>query len=155
MTVFDWSAAFDVQNGSIPDGPTHFKNEKIRLISKNIKIQHHFTFPHSHWSNGAVKLLGQDVPKVFRSVTSKLQMIPVTWLDLLLLVQCVLNNALSSQLAGITPVKAFTGMDPTPLISTFIRSSDHSSRSVAEVNRERNFQTEELQNVIPEFYLLV
>lgn len=56
------------------DGPTHFKNETLRLVAKGLQVPHHFTLPYSPWSNGAVERLGKEMLRFFRSVVSELQM---------------------------------------------------------------------------------
>lgn len=121
--IIDWASAFGVPKSLMSDGPTHFKNEMVRLVAKGLKVPHHFTLPYSPWSNGSVERFGKELLLVFRSVVSELQMQPKEWTDLVPLIQSVLNNAPSPQRRNITPITAFTGMDPTPPVSTFILSS--------------------------------
>lgn len=54
QAIADWCAAFGVLNFLKSDGLTHFKNETIRLVSKGLKVPHHFTLPYTPRSNGAV-----------------------------------------------------------------------------------------------------
>ena len=44
--IIDWCAANGVPGGLMSDGPTHFKNETVRLVSKGLKTPHHFTLPY-------------------------------------------------------------------------------------------------------------
>lgn len=57
--IIEWCAAFRVPNGLMSDGPTHFKNEVVCLVTKGLKVPHHFTLPYCPWSNGAVERLGR------------------------------------------------------------------------------------------------
>ena len=72
--ITDWCAAFGVPNGLMSDGPAHFKNETVRLLSRGLKVPHHFTLPYTPWSNGSIERLGKELLRVFRSVISELQM---------------------------------------------------------------------------------
>ena len=51
--IIDWCAAFGVPNGLMSDGPTHFKNETVRSVCKNLKVPHHFTLPYTPCSVGS------------------------------------------------------------------------------------------------------
>lgn len=153
--IIDWSAAFGVPKGLMSDGPTHFKNETMRLVSKGLKVPHHFTLPYSPWSNGAVERLGKELLRVFRSKSSELQMRPNEWPDLLPLVQSVLNNAPSPQRANVSPVTAFTGMEASPPISTFIRSSTTTPVTVREAQQERLSSIYDLRKTIDDLHPIV
>jgi transposase InsO family protein len=107
--IIDWCAAFGVPNGLMSDGPTHFKNEAIRLFTKGLKTPHLFTHPYCPCSNGAVERLGKELLCVARSVISELQLRPEEWPDILPLLQSALNNAPSPQRGNVSPVTAFTG----------------------------------------------
>lgn len=41
--IIDWAAALRVSKSLMPDGPTQFKNETVLLVSKGLKVAHHFT----------------------------------------------------------------------------------------------------------------
>lgn len=45
--INDWCAALGVPKALMSDGPTHFKNETIRLIEKGLRVPHHFTPPYT------------------------------------------------------------------------------------------------------------
>lgn len=44
--IIDWAGAFGVRKSLMSDGPTHFKNETIRMVAKGLKVPHHFTLPY-------------------------------------------------------------------------------------------------------------
>lgn len=54
VNIIEWCASFSVPNGLMSDGPTHFRNDTVRLVSKGLKVSHHFTLPYFPWSNGEV-----------------------------------------------------------------------------------------------------
>lgn len=153
--IVDWCAAFGVPKSLMSDGPTHFKNETLNRLSKGLKVPHHFTLPYTPWSNGAVERLGKELLRVFRSITSELLLRPEEWPDLLPIVQSALNNAPSPQRRNIPPVTAFTGLDSSPPIATFIRSSTTTPMTISDVARERAVNLYALQTKIAELHPLV
>lgn len=44
--IIEWCSLFGVPSGLMSDGPTHFKNETVRLVSKGLKVHHHLTLPY-------------------------------------------------------------------------------------------------------------
>lgn len=73
-SVVDWCAASGVTSSLMSDGQTHFKNEKVRLIPKVLRLSHHFGLPYTHWINGGVERLRRELLRVFRPVTSELRL---------------------------------------------------------------------------------
>lgn len=114
VAVTDWGAAFGIPEALMSDGPTYFKNETLRLVSKGLKVPHHFELPYFQCSDGTVERLAKEHLWTFRAVASELQIRPEEWVDLLPLSQSVLNNAPSPQRANLSPITSFTGMAPTP-----------------------------------------
>lgn len=113
-SIIDCCAAFGVPSGSMSDGQTNFKNETLRLVAEKLRVPHQFTLPYVPWSNGGIERRGKDILHVLRSTASKLQLVHEEWPNLLPLVQNAINNAPSSQRAGVPPTTAMTGMSATP-----------------------------------------
>lgn len=59
------------------------------------------------------------------------------WADLLPVIQSVLNYAASAQSKNIAPVTAFLGMGPTPLVATFLRTTEAKPITVTAAQLER------------------
>lgn len=155
VAIIDWCAALGVPNGFMSDGPTHFRNETVRLISKGLKVPHHFTLPYSPWSNGAVERLGRELLRVMRSVLSELQMPFTEWPDILPLVQSALNNSPSPQRGNISPFTAFMGREPTAPIATFLRNSTTKSVTVDATKLESLMNITQLKNRVAELHPIV
>lgn len=153
--IIDWCAAFGVPKMLMSDGPTHFKNETLSRLAKGLRVPHHFTLPYTPWSNGGIERLGKEMLRVFRSVISEYQMRPVEWVDLLPMVQHALNNAPSPQRRNTAPVTAFAGLDPSPPISTFYRSSTQTIVEVDDVHRERIMNIESLRARMEELHPVI
>lgn len=153
--IIDWCAALGVPNGLMSDGPTHFKNETVRLVAKGLRVPHHFTLPYTPWSNGGIERLGKEILRAFRAIASELRMRPEEWPDLLPFVQSVLNNTPSPHRGNICPIKAMTGLEPTPPIKTFYRSSTLACVSVPDIVQERAINSKRLLDIIAELHPIV
>lgn len=77
--IIDWTSAFGVPNALRSDGSTHFKYETLILVSKGLKVPHHFTLPYYPWSNCAVERVGKEPLRTIRAVTSELKIQPEEW----------------------------------------------------------------------------
>lgn len=143
--IIDWWAAFGVPKSLMSDHPTHFKNETIRLVAKGLKVPHHFTFPYSPCSNGAVERLGKELIRNCRAILSELCMQPEEWPDILPLIQSAPNNTPSPHRANVAPITAFRGDDQTPPIRTFLRTDTVQAVTVEEVTAERLINVEALK----------
>lgn len=146
--IIDWCAAFGVPHGLMSDGPTHFRNETLRLVAKGLRVPHHFTLPYAPWSNGGIERLGKELLRVLRSTSSELQLAHEEWPDLLPLVQSAINNAPSPQRAGVPPIKAMTGMAATPPIATFYRAQTSAPVTVSDLVHERALNVDMLCDLV-------
>lgn len=90
--LIDWCASFGASKCFMSDGPTHFRNETLRLVSKALHTLQNFTLPYFPWSNGAVERLGRELLRITREILSELQLRPDAWPDLLLIFQSALDN---------------------------------------------------------------
>ena len=142
--IVEWCSMFGVPNTLMSDGPTHFKNETLRLVAKGLKAHHHFTLAYCPWSNGAVERLGRELLRVVRSVLSELQMDKKEWPDLIPIVQSVLNNSPSPQRGNVCPITAFMGREPTPPIRTFLRNATVKTVTLSEAQAESALNVKEL-----------
>lgn len=77
--LLDWSAAFGAPKGLMSDGPSHFRSETIRRLTKGLRAPHHFTLPYCPWSNGSIERLGKELLRVALSIISELQLRPEEW----------------------------------------------------------------------------
>lgn len=63
--ITDRCAAFAVPNGLMSDGPTHFKNETVCLLTKGLKVPHYFTLQYTPWSDSSIGRLRKELFCVF------------------------------------------------------------------------------------------
>lgn len=102
------------------DGPTHFKNDTVHLLTKFLNVLHHFVFPYTTWSKGSVKPPERELFQVLAAITSELRIISKELTDLQPIAQSVVNNAQSLQLRNFLPIIPFTGLQPAASILTFM-----------------------------------
>jgi transposase InsO family protein len=69
-----WLAVFGVVLLSISDRSSHFKNEVVRRVQKDLKAKHHFTRANCPWSNGTIESACKQVIRAFSAVLSELKM---------------------------------------------------------------------------------
>jgi hypothetical protein len=69
-----WHAVFDVVLLWISHRGSHFKNEVIRRVQKELKAKHHFTTADCPWSNGTIESACKQVIRAFRAGLSELKM---------------------------------------------------------------------------------
>jgi hypothetical protein len=111
-----WFAVFGVMLLRISDRVSHFKNEVVQRVQRELKAKHHFTTANCPCSNGTIESACKQVKRAFRAVLSELKMYEDEWPEVVNLVQSVLNNSLSTRLNKRTPMKVFTGhAETTPL----------------------------------------
>jgi Chromo (CHRromatin Organisation MOdifier) domain len=111
-----WFAEFGVVLPWILDRGSHFKNEVVRRVQKELKSRHHFTTANFPWSNGTTESACKQVIRAFGAVLSELKMYADEWPEAVNLVQSVLNNSLSTRLNKRTPMQVLTGhAETTPL----------------------------------------
>jgi Chromo (CHRromatin Organisation MOdifier) domain len=108
---------FDVVLLWISDRGSHFKNEVVRRVQKELNAKHHFITANCPWPNGTIESACKQVIRAFRAVLSELKMYADEWPEVVNMVQSVLNNSLSTRLNKRTPMQVFTGhAENTPLV---------------------------------------
>ena len=142
--IIAWSAAFGAPSGLMSEGPTHFRNETMRLISKGLSIRHHFTLPYCPWSNSDIERLGREILRVARAVTAELQMAFDERPDIPPLLQSAINNAPSAHRSKAAPITAFMGLQKKPPIKTFYSSISCRPVSINDLNQDRALNAESL-----------
>lgn len=153
-TIIDWCAVKDVPGGLISDGPNHFKNESVRLVSKGLKTPYHFNLQYCPLSNFAEERLDEQI-HVLQSVISEVQMDNKEWLDLIPIVQSVLNNAPSPHLGNFCSFTAFMGRNAKLPILTFFRSAMTTPITVTEGQRESKLTIKKLVKLCADLHARV
>lgn len=154
-TIIDWAAAFGVPKSQMSDGTMHFKNEIIRLVEKILNLSHHFTLPNCPWSNGSVERLGKELLHIFRAAVSELQIRIYEWTDLFPLYESAPNNAPLPQGRNVSPVTYFTCLDHATSISVFMQSTNATTITINDIQRELVLKIDKLFELVAELNLIV
>jgi hypothetical protein len=93
----------------IADRGSHFKDEVVRRVQKELKAKHHFTTANFPKSNGTIESACKQVIRIFCAVLFELYMYANEWPEVMNLVQSVLNDSLSTRLNKRTAMQVFTG----------------------------------------------
>jgi transposase InsO family protein len=118
-----WFAVFGVVLLRISDRGSHFKNEVVRRVRKELKAKHHFTMANCQWSNGTIESTRKQVIRAFRAVPSELRMDADEWPEVVSMVQRVLNNSSQTRLNKRTPMQVFTGHAKTTPLALMLKNN--------------------------------
>lgn len=69
--IIEWAAALGAPISLMSDGLTHFCYRTMRLVSKGLKVLHHFTLSYCPRSNKVIERLGKQLLRTFRVITSE------------------------------------------------------------------------------------
>lgn len=136
-------------------GPTHFRNETIRLVTKALRTSHHLTQPYCPWSNGFLERLGREFICVARALLTELQLSPSAWPDPLPIFQSALNQSPSIHRGNVAQITPFTGLQPTPPLSKFLSRDTARPVNIDEVSRTRSFNIAYLQRFAADLHPVV
>lgn len=136
------------------DGSTFFKNETIRMLAKSLKVPDHFIPTCTPWSSGAVERLSKELLRSFREDLSKLRLDCNERPDLLPLIRSVISKDTWPARSDTATLTAFTGRDPTPPITSFLRTTILKSATIPTLVIDQARSNTVLQLRIVELYRL-
>jgi IS30 family transposase len=84
--LMDWFSRFGVVYTWVTDQGTHFKNQLIEHLRKQLGVHHHFTRPYCPWSNGTVEVVNPLLLRCLKALLSERKMQESEWPKLLKLV---------------------------------------------------------------------
>jgi hypothetical protein len=74
-----WFVVFGVVLLWKSDRGSHFNNEVVRRVQKELKAKHHFITANCPWSNGTIESACKQVIRACRAVLSELKMYADKW----------------------------------------------------------------------------
>ena len=145
-----WFSSFGVVSDWVSDRGTHFKNELIRSLRKQMKSGHHFTLAYCPWLNGTVDVVCRELIRTTRALLSEFQLPQSAWPQFLPVIQSILNNTILRRLGKLCPLTAFTGLpQDTPLASINSRLGKKTSmRSIEGIRSIQNEYVQKLQTAL-------
>lgn len=122
-----WIAVFGGMEWMVSDQGAHFKNQLIKDLTDELKVNHHFTTAYSPWANGSVERVCREVLRACKAVLHEFRLAQKDWPAVTECIQSVINQAplrrlglRDSAVPGVfrTPLEVFTSHRPTrPLLS--------------------------------------
>jgi transposase InsO family protein len=91
--LIKWFAAFGVAPRWVSDQGSHFKNQVMTKVQKQLCTKHHFTTAYCPWANGIVEAVCKQTTRAARALLSKMHLAPQEWPCILPAIQAVLNNS--------------------------------------------------------------
>lgn len=156
-----WISSFGQIDWLVTDQGSHFSNELMRGLTKDLHTKHHFTTAYCPWANGTVERVCREVIRASRALLSEMRLPPKDWPAVLEAVQCVINQAPLKRLGFRTnepsvyrtPLEVFTGHLPgRPLIRALpVHKYQHAS-SLDLVKAEQLMKLDELQSAFLEMH---
>lgn len=131
------------------DQGTHFKNEVMELLAKDLGVRHHFSTAYVPWSNGTVESVCKQTLRVMRAFSHECQIEEADWTKTVPAIQSIINNTPARRLGNRAPVTVHTGMDAgNPLDLALTSLSYKDAFSVDEVRIKQTMDIELLQNAL-------
>ncbi|KAH9110622.1 hypothetical protein LEN26_013685 [Aphanomyces euteiches] len=118
--IMEWSALFFVPQVWISDGGTHFKNTVMKELASRLKAQHNIVLAYCPWRNGSVERVNRDILSVMRAMLAESRLNETEWDYLLPVVKANLNQTPTESLGGISPMFAYTGLEPTTPLNVVV-----------------------------------
>ena len=153
-----WIATFGCPIWVVTDQGAHFKNRLLKDLTREMKVQHHFTTAYSPWANGTVERVCKEVLRATRALLSELRLPPTSWPAVLEMVQSILNQSPWKRLGsrensprGIyrTPLEVFTSCRPRrPLLKALPIGDYSNTMSLDEARARQLCGIEELQGAM-------
>jgi hypothetical protein len=150
-----WFTVFGVVLLWISDRGSHFKNEVVRRVQKELKAKHHFTTANCPWSNGTIESACKLVIRAFRAVLSELKMYADEWPEVVNMVQSVLNNSLSTRLNKRTPMQVFTGHAETTPLALMMKDNVPVNAPLDFIKAQKLMEVEKLSKAMNEIHAQV
>jgi hypothetical protein len=154
-TLMRWLEVFGVVLLWISDRGSHFKNEVVQRVQKELNARHHFTTANCPWSNGTIEFACKQVIRAFCAVLSELKMYADEWPEVVNMVQSVLNNSLSTRLNKRAPMQVFTGHAETTPLALMLKDDVPVNAPLDFIKAQKLMEVEKLSKAMTEIHAQV
>jgi hypothetical protein len=96
------------------DGGSHFVNEFVAELLRQLAVSHHVTVAYAPWSNAIAERVCKELRGVLSAVLFEAKLPDSDWPFVLPVVNSIINQSPSTAIAGYSPIEVFTGLPPTP-----------------------------------------
>ena len=148
-----WFATFGITPVWVSDQGSHFKNEVMLTLQRELHTRHHFTSAYHPQSNGTVEVVCREVIRALRALLSEYQLGYAEWPRFLKTVQRVLNHSPSPKLDNQSPITVFTSQSPDDSLA-FIHEDPKPSpvKTLSMVQARQLVQLQSIQKAMTEMH---
>jgi hypothetical protein len=139
----------------ISDRGSHFKNEVVQRVQKELKAKHHFTTANCPRSNGTIESACKQVIRAFRAVLSELKMCADEWPEVVNMAQSVLTNSLSTTLNKRTSMQVFTEHKEIKPLALMLKDNVPVSAPLDFIKTQKLMKVERLSKAMTEIHAQV
>jgi transposase InsO family protein len=119
--IQQWISVYGPPEQFVSDSGPHFKCAIMDELCRMYSVQHQFTCPHAHWSNGQVERTNKTILKLVRTLISENKMQLSEWAQLIPTLSMVINHTPSKVLGNLAPITVMTGRPHSHPLDTVSR----------------------------------
>ena len=119
-SLMEWFSRHRLARVWISDTGSHFKNQVMELLAKEMGVNHHFVAPYSPWANGTIEVVNRDFLRLMRALLSGHRMHEESWVYLLDVVTTAINMTPSAHRGGYSPFELYTGRSPSTVVDVVV-----------------------------------
>ena len=109
-----WFSIFGVADVWVSDQGTHFRNQIMTAMQRELRVLHHFVTAGCAWANGSVERANREALRVFRTLLAESSLPYQRWRELVPVVQATINATVSeTRLNGRSPYEVMFGKPPS------------------------------------------
>ena len=150
--LLKWFSMFGVAQNWNSDQGTHFKNELMDNLNRDLHAHHHFTTPYNPQSNGTVESVCREVLRAARALLSELRMDEKQWPSILPIIQSILNNSKRPSLGDRAPITVFTGQPSDNPLRTLLPSTFAKPCTLDEIQAQKIINVEKMEKVLEKMH---
>ena len=97
----------------ISDKGSHFSNELMKNLSKDLDYKHHFAISYCPWTNGTIEVRNSTILSHLKVILAEYGAHEEEWPEFLPIIQFTMNNTKMKSKGNLTPFQIFMGIDKT------------------------------------------
>jgi hypothetical protein len=113
MFLVEWISDFGIPKIQVSDQGSHFKNQVISEINRQLRSEHHFTTAYSPFANGSIEIIVKDFLTTLQKLRFETNTPAREWKSLLPMIQFALNHSPRKDKCNLSPVEIMTGIKPS------------------------------------------
>ena len=123
--LMQWFAIIGVSHTWISDQGSHFKNDVMNELNRQMGSNHHFVTSYAPWANGSVERLNQTILQMLRKGLAELAQSMDRWIDLVSTINKCINETKSASLGNRSPREVMFGFsDLDPISAVLYKGPD-------------------------------